>query len=342
MKKLVLCGAGHAHLEVIKNLDLNDFKGWKIILITLEKDYHYSGSLPRYILGEVSIEDLLVDLVKLCRSKNVELILGHYHSHSKKSVQLTSGQNIDYDLLSLNLGGTQNYLPGAREVLYVRPISNFMNQWDKIVKKWSAIGPENVAIIGGGPAGIEISAAVRCLQLKFKASDASVHLFTKSALVGSVYGGKAAVHLTQDLLKLGIKIHYNHKIHDFAGLKGQFPVIISALPVQSWGFVVDQHLMLEDSVFAVGDCVEIRGGNKNLKSGVLAVRQGRHLLKNIILHIHKKQMCNFQEPNKSLNLLINGPQSARLQWRGLSWSGVWVKTLKNFIDSKYIQSFRVN
>jgi NADH dehydrogenase FAD-containing subunit len=342
LKNLILCGAGHAHLELLKGINSKDFQGWRVVLVTPEKDYFYSGSLPRFLMGEIQSHELMIDLTQICRSKNVELIIGSYQSHANKSVLLTSGVKLDFDLLSLNLGGTLSFLPDSREVLHLRPISDFVKQWEKINLRWETSGVENVAVVGGGPAGIEISAALRCRQLKLLSPQCSVHLFTEGSLVGSVYGNEGAVNLTQDLLRLGVKIHFNHKVHDFTHIKNEFPVVLSALPLKSWGFQINNNLQLENSVFAAGDCVEMKNGKTHKKSGVLSVQQGRWLLKNIVRTLHQKPLIPFPEPQKTLNLLINGQSTARLQWGSFSWSGAGIKWLKKTIDDRYIRSLQIH
>ena len=65
-KQLVLIGGGHANVQVLKKLCMHEFKGLHVILISESYEAIYSGMTPGYIKKFYSLEDISIDLQRLC------------------------------------------------------------------------------------------------------------------------------------------------------------------------------------------------------------------------------------------------------------------------------------
>ena len=59
-KQLVLIGGGHANVQVLRKLCMNEYKGLHIILISENYNAIYSGMTPGYIQGSYSLTDISI------------------------------------------------------------------------------------------------------------------------------------------------------------------------------------------------------------------------------------------------------------------------------------------
>ncbi len=71
-KVLVLVGAGHANIQVLKKLTMQHFEGLQIITINNGYTSLYSGMTPGLIENYYVLDDAYIDLSKLC--KNAESV----------------------------------------------------------------------------------------------------------------------------------------------------------------------------------------------------------------------------------------------------------------------------
>ena len=70
-KDLVLLGAGHSNIEVIRYFGKLKLKGLRITLISKNTFATYSGMVPGFIEGKYKWNEINIDLIKLC-NKNIE------------------------------------------------------------------------------------------------------------------------------------------------------------------------------------------------------------------------------------------------------------------------------
>ena len=74
-KDLVLLGAGHSHIEVIKYLGKIKLEGLRITLISKSPYCTYSGMVPGYIEGKYTWSQINIDIVKLAFINNISLYI---------------------------------------------------------------------------------------------------------------------------------------------------------------------------------------------------------------------------------------------------------------------------
>ena len=65
-KQLVLIGGGHANVQVLRKLCMNEYKSLNVILISVGYIAIYSGMTPGYIKKLYSLDDISIDLQRLC------------------------------------------------------------------------------------------------------------------------------------------------------------------------------------------------------------------------------------------------------------------------------------
>ena len=169
-KDLVLLGAGHSNIEVLRKLGMRPYKGLRVTVISNTYLATYSGMVPSYIEGNYSWEDINIDLVQLCNNFLHRLVVSVIIKIDiiKKLIYLKDRPPISYDLLSINLGIKSeefSILGGNKYALKLKPISGIENTIEKILK-FNKSNPKNkVVLIGAGAAGVEVALA---LSSRFK------------------------------------------------------------------------------------------------------------------------------------------------------------------------------
>src|SRR5277367_4768368 len=72
---IVLLGAGHAHVEVLRRFAMQRQPGVRLTLISREPETPYSGMLPGLIRSEYSFHEAHIDLAPLASMANARLII---------------------------------------------------------------------------------------------------------------------------------------------------------------------------------------------------------------------------------------------------------------------------
>ena len=355
MKTIVLIGSGHAHLEVLKALTSEEIAKHKFILISPSRQTYYSGLVPRFISGEIEARNLTIDSADFAEAKGFKFIQDEAQSVDQinNSVSLKSGGKINFDLLSINVGGTPTKISSDApfNTIYARPFDEFMPKWREVQRICSACVNPRFVVVGGGAAAVEVAASLRIRLNRNQAKRSEVHLVSKGSRLCENYTEKISEQIKQSLLKSGIKIHLDEQVnHIFQkslklsqGENLEFDSIFIVTPTQPSKIFTgkaDSKLRLSARVYAVGDGTEMAGHPNLPRSGVIAVHQGRHLVHNIRNSLIDLEPSDFKIKSKQLNILITGENSARLVWGNFSFEGKWPLRFKNWIDHRYMSSFR--
>lgn len=75
MRRVVLVGGGHAHVEVLRRLARRPLPDAACVLVTPAPRHHYSGMVPGFLRGAYGEHDLTVDLAAPTRAAGVALAL---------------------------------------------------------------------------------------------------------------------------------------------------------------------------------------------------------------------------------------------------------------------------
>ena len=125
---LVLLGAGHANIEVLRKLGMKPLKGLRVTIISNKYLSTYSGMVPSYIEGNYNWNEINTDLAQLCNHYSHRLIISNITKIDifKKLVYLKNRPPICYDLLSINLGiqsDKSKIIGSGKFALQLKPIS---------------------------------------------------------------------------------------------------------------------------------------------------------------------------------------------------------------------------
>src|SRR6185312_4159311 len=104
---LVLLGAGHAHVEVLRRFAMRPEPGVRLTLVGREPQTPYSGMLPGLIRGDYTHEQAHIDLAPLAASAGARLILAEATGIDLKQQEVVVRDRpaVPYDLLSIDVGG---------------------------------------------------------------------------------------------------------------------------------------------------------------------------------------------------------------------------------------------
>src|SRR6476646_6019910 len=127
LKDVVLVGAGHSHVTVLRMFGMKPIPGVRLTLISREVHTPYSGMLPGLIAGHYGFDDTHIDTGPLSRFAGARL----YQDTAigldlaAKRVICRDRPPVPYDVLSLDIGSTPNTqsVPGAaNHTIPVKPI----------------------------------------------------------------------------------------------------------------------------------------------------------------------------------------------------------------------------
>jgi NADH dehydrogenase FAD-containing subunit len=165
MKHLVLLGGGRSHLRVLGELAKASWPELRISLVSPSALPCHGGIVNRWVAGQANLLDGQFPLSQMARRARVEFIESRAVGldAAKRTVALTNGQELRYDMLSVDTGGSidRDAIVGAREhALFLRPTAQFVQFWDAMLLL-AEQRPLNVVVVGSGVDAIELALAVQ-------------------------------------------------------------------------------------------------------------------------------------------------------------------------------------
>jgi len=368
MKRLILVGGGHSHVEVLRRLALSPLRDARVVLVSSERQTVYSGMLPGYIAGHYSFSDCHIELEPLCAAAGVELrTAGACHIDAvARSVHLDDGATLAYDVLSLNIGSTPDTtsIAGALEHgVPVKPLSRFVRAWNAI-EAGAARERSVIAVVGAGAGGVELVLAVQHRLARVGRPGSVFHLLTDAATILPDHAFAVRRKLERVLRQRGIHIHSSSRVtaldgarlHRAAGAplavthvlittgaRGAHWLGRTGLKTDARGFVAVNAALQSLShveIFAAGDIASIEGYALP-KSGVYAVREGPLLADNLRRALAGRPLVRYRPQANALALISTGDRSAVMSWRRFALEGRWVWRWKDRIDRRFIAKYRI-
>ncbi|MGE3958160.1 MAG: FAD-dependent oxidoreductase [Vicinamibacterales bacterium] len=365
-RSVVLLGAGHTHLHVLKRWRA---QGRSDATLTCISDYPiatYSGMLPGVLAGDYPPSAMEVPLAPLCQRAGADLVIGQVSALSwpDRHVVMSNGRRIAFDLLSVGVGSMPtthgvDVAPDAA-VVAVKPMQTFLSRLHAALQPPDH-GVLRIATVGGGAAGVEIALCLPAFVARSTGADTSYSLVSDGPLLAD--GGRG-------LARRAIALLDQAGVHRVSGrviavqdgrLKmdtgdtaaadlviwatGASPTPVGrllGLPTDRAGFIATTETLQSlgsPHVFAVGDAGTIVGRDVP-RAGVYAVRQGPVLLDNLRRALDGQPLRPFVPQPSFLKLLNAGNGRAVGEWRGVSFEGRWCRWLKDAIDTRFIASFQ--
>lgn len=362
-RDLILVGGGHAHALVLKMWGMRRLAGARVTVIDPGPTAPYTGMLPGFVAGHYSLDEIEIDLHRLCRFAGARLIVGAVTSIDPvaRRVTVEGGRTFEYDVVSINVGihSSMPHLPGFSEYATpAKPMGSFASAWNTYLEQVEAgASPANAAVIGGGIAGIELALAM-CHALSSRAPQPLVTLIEtrdriathasasrrglEAALKTSgvrIITGATVAGIQRDAIDLenGERIPSAFTV-GAAGARAHSWLSGAGLPLTDDGFIrtgPELRVQSQDTMFAVGDCAHLSHAPR-VKAGVYSVRAAPVLYHNLRAALSGNGMRKFQPQKRYLKLVSLGGKQALAEKWGTALAAPVLWKLKDRIDRKFI------
>lgn len=365
--RVILIGAGHAHLHLAKQAKAFACRGVDLVLID-PGAFWYSGLATGMLGGEYEKEDDTLDPAALISTHGGRAVRARLArmDRAARCVCFDNGTTLHYDLLSFNIGSEVDLpsgLIGQPDIVPVKPIANLWDLRQRLRARWrEGCATTRICIIGGGATGCEIAANLQALASRQDA-DLDLTLISSESRLLPQWPASAAHGLARALQRRGIRLLFECRVeaardhalrtsdgarhpYDFAvaalGLRAPALLNELALPIAgNGGLRVDASLRVagDERIFGAGDCIHF--DDRELpRLGVFGVREAPVLLTNLLAALDGVPLRTYKPQRRYLSILNLGDGTGlalrgRLHWRGRA--SLWLKTR---LDQKFLNRFK--
>lgn len=368
MKRLVLLGGGHAHIEVLRDLAANPDPAREVTLVTPSQRLLYTGMVPGVIAGHYALDECTIDLALLAQRANAELLLttASLVSPDANEVVCSDGTVLPYDVLSIDVGSHPAIGDAKgveRHAVLMRPLERAIVGWNGVLARAGRGQVGAVTVVGGGAAGIELALAMRH-RFNVELRDHRVpHVRIVSDAAGAGISPGAARRLILCMRRAGVESHVGFSVKEVgagfvrlqSGLQFATDAVFWATGAAAQGWLRDSALgtdkrgfMLTNlhmqsvryaNIFGAGDCATVEG-HEMPKAGVFPVRAAPTLAANLRAALASQPLATHLPDPRYLSLVSTGKRHAVGMWGRLSWSGWWAWRWKDRIDREFVEKYR--
>ena len=357
--KVVILGAGFGGLTAARAMS-------KQAEVTLIDRHNFQTFLP--LLYQVSTAGLAADHVAYpirgaLRKTNVNFRMGTPAKldASKNQLTLTDGYVVDYDHLVIALGSTTSDfgIPGVKEnALGMKTVGEALSIRSEVMRSYEKMCSQgnsdtlNIAIVGGGPTGVEMAGAFAELvrgPLRSDYADAAnrvqVSIIEAGPRLVPSFSESLSNKTQKDLEKLGVKVLTDTSVKEVmpdsiltldgsvipanttvwaAGVKGVPAMETLGMPITRGRIDVASTLQVTgfENVWALGDIAGAVGneGNPLPMVAPVAMQQGRFIAKQLANLAKGESLENFKYKDKGSMATI-GRHKAIVEVKGIRISG---------------------
>jgi len=361
--RVVLAGAGHAHLGVLKHVGALRAAGVEPFLIA-PPTFHYSGLATAVLSGALPPGRALLDVAALAARFGVPHLSAEVTAVDRgaRRLHLSDGRDLAYDAVSFNIGsvtGAGSDLPGEGETWPVKPLSGLAGLRARLDDHLADGVSPSILVAGGGPTGFEVAAA---LAGRVERAGLSPRVLILGRSAPDWAPGQALERLSAVLQRRGIL-----QVSGEATSRRPGEVLLSdgrALPcdllvlatgLRAPGVIADLGLPLSEDarlavgptlqstedprVFAAGDCAVITGSLRP-PAGVFGVRAAPILARNLAALGTGARLSTYAPQSRWLSILDLGDGTG-LALRGPFWSlGRGALMLKRRLDLGFVDGLR--
>ena len=348
-------------------LGMNPLPGVAVTLVSESSVIPYSAMVPGHIAGDYALDQITIDLIRLCRNVSVRFVAARATGIdiAARKVRFADRPELSYDVLSLGVGSScvrPIGLERGESSWLMRPLTSLLERMDSLERKLRQTSkPFHLVMIGGGASGCELSAAIR--QRFFGFTNFHLTLLQSSDRLLPQFPAKAANLFANVLAEKNVAVRCNARVtggdektlelnsterlpYDAVlwATNAAPPDLLQAsgLQLNSDGFLLvhDSLQSLSDpAIFGTGDCIGLESHPDLLKNGVYAVRQGGILFDNVARFLHDEPLTPFSPQRRCLCLLNTCDGAAIFNYGPLVWKGRLARWIKSRIDAAWIDGF---
>jgi NADH dehydrogenase len=357
--KVVILGGGFGGLAAARALD-------KSAEVTVVDRHNFQTFLP--LLYQVSTAGLAADHVAYpirgaLRKTDIKFRMGSPISidHKNKEIKLDSSEVLKFDHLIVALGSVSADfgIPGVNEyALGMKTVHEALTIRAEIMRRFEDLcrfedeTRLSIAVIGGGPTGVEMAGAIAELirgPLKSDQANAAAHINISLIEAGPrllpPFAPSLSERTKKDLEKLGVKVMLNTAVKAIehrkiilkddsvlnseitiwaAGVKGADAMVELNLPTVGNRVAVEPTMQVKNYpyIWALGDIAGALGkdGRPLPMVAPVAIQQGKFIAKQIQRLSSNKALGNFRYIDKGSMATI-GRNKAVVQVKGLKLAG---------------------
>lgn len=359
MKTLMLIGGGHAHLYCLRQLVLEKMKDVRVVLISPSRFQYYSGMFSGFAEGFYQLEEIRVNLKKLCEKAGVVFIEDQIVriDAENKEMMGAAGTVYTYDAASFNIGSETAIPFGFKnQASLIKPNYHFPGALTSFRQS------ENPAVVGGGASGVELALAVLAWRKRHNYSSNAILASSSPLLAGFGTGISAKIEAIakrkslqfftnatvdaidgKSLITSSGRVYPQSEVLWLTGTASPAIFKFSKLPTDSSGFLLLNECLQNDAyphIFGAGDCAALSRYPSLAKNGLYAVRQSPVLWENLKNCLLGKPLKAFIPQKRFLSILSTGNREALLIYGKISIHGKWPWLLKQRIDRKFMKSYQ--
>jgi pyridine nucleotide-disulfide oxidoreductase family protein len=367
-RRLLLAGAGHAHLEILRRLILEPLPEVELTVISPGPLHHYSGMVPGYLQGTYREEEIAVrvpDLVARAKGRFVAGLAAGVDL-GKRIVRLEGGGEIPYDLASFAVGSDTAGIDDphvAGEAQRIKPLARAVALRSRLLDLPREAGAVPVAVVGGGAAGVEVALAVAAL-LERAGRTHRITLLDAGEEILPGYRARFRSRARRILARRGIDVRTGERVaavhagevETEAGARVPSRLTVwltgavawplfrdSGLPLDERGFLLTDDALRspgDPRIFAAGDCGTLASHPETPKAGVYAVREGPVLWASLKAAVRGGEAPRYEPQRGFLSILNTGDGRALLDYFGVVSHSRWAWRLKDRIDRRFMARYQ--
>jgi selenide,water dikinase len=373
--RLLLVGAGHAHLEILRRQILAPLPV-ELTLVSPGPLHHYSGMVPGYLQGTYREEEIAFHLPELVERAGGRFLQARAVGiePGRQLVRLQEAPDgepeIAYDLVSFAVGSNTAGVDApevAQHAQRIKPIgkaAELRRRLRELALPEGDGGEVPIVVVGGGAAGIEVALAAAAVLAEGRARH-RITIVEAGHDILAGYSGRFRRTARRLLDRRGLAVCTGRRVtavhaaaaelEDGELLPARLTVWLtgavawplfhgSGLPLDERGFLlVDDALRStgDPRVFAAGDCGTLARHPGTPKAGVYAVREAPVLWQSLRAAVLGGREPARYEPQESfLSLLNTGDGRALLRWKGVVSHSRWAWRLKDRIDRRFMARYQ--
>ncbi|HSS77012.1 MAG TPA: FAD-dependent oxidoreductase [Thermoanaerobaculia bacterium] len=367
--RLLLVGAGHAHLEILRRLILEPLRDVALTVVSVSPLHHYSGMVPGYLQGTYREDEIAVRIPDLVARAEGQFLCGRAVAlrpdRQVVHVQTSPAETVEvpWDLVSFAVGSNTAGIDApeiATEAQRIKPLERVAALQDRLRELARGGGTIPAVVVGGGAAGVEVALAMAsALEKEGAAHRLTIAEGGKEILPG--YRRRFRQRARDILHQRGIVALTGARITavrpDSAATEDgtripskltvwltgavSWPLFLSSgLPLDDRGFLLtgDSLSSVDDPrIFAAGDCGTLASHPITPKAGVYAVREGPVLWQSLKAAVEGGQPPRYAPQSGFLSILNTGDGRALLDYKGIVSHSRWAWQLKDRIDRRFMR-----
>lgn len=365
-KNVVIVGAGFGGLACARALRKS--KTYQVTLIDRNPYHLFSPLLYQVATAGLPEDDIAFPIRTAFREVNFIRAEVAAIDKTTSTLRLKDQREIKFDHLVVAVGsegatfgisGVAEHTLQMKSVYDARQIRrSLINNYEEVEDKTLPLSALNVAVVGGGPTGVELAGAIRELQTEIKrefekiAPHATVTLVEAGPRILPSFHPKSSAHAQKTLEKMGVKVLIDTAVKEATStglifsngenlVAGTRIWAAGVTAPEAWRQIgesdrsnrlkVNASLNIAENIWVIGDAAHFPGENDRPLPMIapVAIQQGKHVAKQLIRLAKSEKLRDFSYRDKGQMATI-GRRKAVVEvrsWLRFSGTLAWLTWL---------------